>query len=54
MAQLALPAVGTKLHVTVQSIDQFDGPRSLKETGGHVHFLKSTCDIGASDMRQIR
>ena len=28
------------------------GPRPLKSTGRHGHFLNSTCDIGPSDMRQ--
>ena len=28
------------------------GPRPLKSTGRHGHFLNSTCDIGLSDMRQ--
>ena len=29
------------------------GPRPLKTTGGHGHFLNSTCDMGLSDMRQV-
>ena len=29
-----------------------NGPRPLKSTGRHGHFLNSTCDIGISDMQQ--
>ena len=30
----------------------FNGPRPLKSTGRHGHFLNSTCDIEPIDMRQ--
>ena len=38
--------LGEGLSLSCQSI----GPRPIKSTGRHGHFLNLTCDIGLSDM----
>ena len=45
------PFTGTYFPMVDSTVSNY-GPRPLKLTGRHGHFLNLTCDIGPSDMRQ--